>query len=117
GEMPAAIRAVSVNFDLSLPDAAALEQLIRDMLRTIDVGGRITVSLTRDDLNTMVRNLRGLNMRQARQVILDAISPDKRLDASDINTMLAQKRRHLAGERLLEYVEAPISLDEIGGLR
>ena len=116
-EMPAAIRAMAVDFDLSLPGTPELEQLVRDTLRTIDLGGRITIQLTRPDLDTMVRNLRGLNIRQARQVVLDAICPDHRLDAADINTMLAQKRRMLQGERLLEYIEAPVSLDEIGGLR
>src|SRR5439155_6628913 len=90
--------------------------LIRDTLRTADIG-RVQVELTRPQLNTMIRNLRGLNGRQARQVILDAICQDRRLDASDINSMLAQKRKHLSGEGLLDYVEAPVSLDEIGGLR
>jgi hypothetical protein len=94
-EMPAAIRAMAVDFDLSLPDAAELEQLVRDTLRTIDLGGRISIQLTRPELETIVRNLRGLNARQARQVVLDAICPDRRLDGADINTMLAEKRRML----------------------
>ena len=63
-----------------------------------------------------MRNLRGLTRRQARQVILDAVCDDRRFDADDINRMLAAKRRAI-GDGLLEYVEAPVSLDEIGGLR
>src|SRR5205823_9973584 len=34
----------------------------------------------------------------------------------DINEILARKRQALSGSGLLEYVQAPTSLDEIGGL-
>jgi hypothetical protein len=78
--------------------------------RTVDV------DLTRADLAAVVRNLAGLDRRQARQVILDVVCDDCRFDAADIPRILAQKRRAV-GAGPLEYVEAPVSLDEVGGLR
>jgi SpoVK/Ycf46/Vps4 family AAA+-type ATPase len=42
---------------------------------------------------------------------------DRRFDADDINTVLAHKRRALHSGKLLEYVETPVDLEEIGGLR
>ena len=117
-ELPPALRAMASRFDLSLPDEKDLEEMCRQAVRVAaSSGSKIEIDLKRQDLDTIIRNLRGLNARQARQVILDVCCHDRRLDADDVNAILAQKRKHLEGDRLLEYVESPISLDEIGGLR
>ena len=116
-ELPPAVRAMVTRFELSLPDEAAVEKLIRDTLRTCGVDGRIKVDIDRKQLQTIVRNLRGLTPRQARQIIVDAVADDRCLNADDIAGMLANKRRLLAGDQMLEFVESPVSLDEIGGLR
>jgi SpoVK/Ycf46/Vps4 family AAA+-type ATPase len=76
----------------------------------------VQIDLDKKSLRTIVRNLAGLTRRQARQIILDVICPDQRLDANDINTILAQKRKYLQSEGLLEYIESPVDLSEIGGM-
>jgi SpoVK/Ycf46/Vps4 family AAA+-type ATPase len=65
----------------------------------------------------MVRNLRGLTRRQAEQIIIDIVADDQRLDSDDVNTIMAHKRRRLHHDGVLEYVEAPVDLSEIGGLK
>jgi SpoVK/Ycf46/Vps4 family AAA+-type ATPase len=49
-------------------------------------------------------------------VILDVICDDCRFDSTDIQHILARKRKAV-GAGPLEYVEAPVSMDEIGGLK
>ncbi|MGB7157020.1 MAG: hypothetical protein WBD40_03070, partial [Tepidisphaeraceae bacterium] len=114
---PPALRAVATAFEMTLPDEPALERIVRDTLKKRNEVCRISVDLSKRDLQTIVRNLRGLTARQARQVVLDAVCDDRRFDVSDVNTVLAQKRRHLQGAGLLEFIESPTSIDEIGGLR
>ena len=116
-DLPPSIRAVATPFELSLPNESALEELLRNVLVEQSSPNPVRVHLTREDLQSIVRNLRGLTERQARQVVLDSICDDRTLDAKDINTILSQKRRHLQAMGLLEFVEAPVDLDEIGGLR
>jgi AAA+ superfamily predicted ATPase len=116
-DLPAAVRAMATRFDLGLPDEPAIETLVRNTIRTCGVDGKIRVDLSRAELQTVVRNLRGLTPRQARQVIVDAVADDRCLSGSDIAAMLVNKRRLLAGDQMLEFVESPVSLDEIGGLR
>lgn len=116
-ELPPAIRGVATVLELGLPDEAQLETILRDTLRSRNAVSRISVDLTRKDLQTIIRNLRGLSARQAHQVILDTVCDDARFDMSDVNTILAQKRRHLQSAGLLEYIESPVDLSEIGGLR
>lgn len=116
-ELPPTVRAVSTSFELALPTEKDLEQLVRETLRARNEICPIQVDLGRRDLQAIIRNLRGLTRRQARQVILDAVCTDQRLDVRDVNSVLAQKRKHLQSSGLLEYVESPVSIDEIGGLR
>lgn len=116
-ELPPDIRALSTPFELTLPGEQDLEEILRDVLVEQSVPDPVHVNLTRQDLQMIIRNLRGLSARQARQVILDSIANDHTLDSADINKILAQKRQHLQSMGLLDYVEAPVDLDEIGGLR
>ena len=116
-ELPASLRALATPFELTLPNESTLQELLRNVMVEQSSPAPVKVSLTREDLTTIVRNLRGLTMRQARQVVLDCICDDRTLDAADISRMLAQKRKHLQSMGLLEFVEAPVDLDEIGGLR
>jgi ATP-dependent 26S proteasome regulatory subunit len=114
--LPPVVGALAARFIPSLPDEAEIHQIISSTLRRLNDERRIEVHVSRDDLQTIVRNLQGLTRRQARQVILDTVCVDRRFDASDINRILAQKRQAVAGDEILDYVEAPVSLSEIGGL-
>ena len=64
----------------------------------------------------MIRNLRGLTRTQARQVIADCVADDRRFDADDLNAIMAHKRQRLCRDGVLEYIESPVDLSEIGGL-
>jgi SpoVK/Ycf46/Vps4 family AAA+-type ATPase len=116
GEIPAAIRSLATPFDLSLPDLDELESIVKAVLRRRNEQGQFQVDLQHDGLATIVRNLRGLTARQARQVVLDAIGRDRRFDLSDVNKILAEKRKQFQTAGLLEYIESPVDLSEIGGL-
>jgi SpoVK/Ycf46/Vps4 family AAA+-type ATPase len=116
-QMPAVIKATAHEFELSLPDEAELEQLVLGTLRKIHSENRLEVDLTRQGLNIILRNLRGLTRRQARQIISSTVSEDHRFDLSDLNRILSEKRNALKDTGLLEYVEAPTALDQIGGLK
>ena len=116
-ELPTSIAALATPFELSLPDESRLQELLRNVLVEQSAPNPVKVRLTRDELAAIVRNLRGLTLRQARQCVLESVCDDRTLDASDINRILAQKRKQLQSMGLLEFVEAPVDLDEVGGLR
>jgi SpoVK/Ycf46/Vps4 family AAA+-type ATPase len=115
-DRPEVVRAWSTDFELSLPDEAELEQIVKSTLRQRNEEKPVQVHLARRDLDTILRNLKGLSRREARQIILETVSEDNRLDLSDVNHILAQKRRMLQASGLLEYIESPVDLSEIGGL-
>jgi len=116
GEMPAAVQAVATPMILALPDEAELEQIVKAVLRKVNETMPIHVVIDANGFRAIIRNLRGLTARQAQQVIRDTISHDRRFDISDINQVLAEKRKHFQSAGLLDYVECPVDLSEIGGL-
>ncbi len=116
GERPAVVRTLASAFALPLPDLRELQELVRSTLRKKQEEALLTVDISRLELDTILRNLRGLTRRQARQIIADCVAEDRRFDAADINRILAEKRRTLMSTSLLEYVESPVNLDDIGGL-
>jgi SpoVK/Ycf46/Vps4 family AAA+-type ATPase len=113
---PDVVSAWSTEFDLSLPDEAELERIVKSTLRTRNEEKPVQVHLSRRDLDAVLRNLKGLTRRQARQIILETVCEDNRLDVADVNSILATKRKLLQAGGLLEYVESPVDLSEIGGL-
>jgi SpoVK/Ycf46/Vps4 family AAA+-type ATPase len=116
-EIPPVLGAMATRFDISYPDETEIEKLLRSTLRELHDEQRIGVSMSRQGLSTVIRNLRGLGRRQVKQIIMDVVSDDRRFDDSDINHILASKRRLLSRTGLLEYIESPATLDQIGGLK
>jgi AAA+ superfamily predicted ATPase len=115
--LPAVIKSYCQPFEISYPDEKELEQIIRDAVLIRHKKKTIEVGITRKGLDIIIRNLRGLTRRQARQVINETITDNKRFDDSDINLIISNKRRMLQSYGLLEYIQTPVDLSEIGGMR
>lgn len=114
--LPAVIKSYSKQFELTLPGEKELDTLIRTTLREIHDKTPLQIGITKNGLAAIIRNLRGLSLRQARQLIYDSVSVDKRLNDRDVNKIIAGKRTMIRSDGLLEYVEAPLNMDEIGGM-
>ncbi len=116
-EPPSMVRTLASNFTLTYPGEAELEQIVREVTRQHHRQVRpVQVDIRKGELRAIVANLRGLTRRQARQAVLDAVALDQRLDADDVANVLTHKKRALATGGLLQCVEAPASMDDIGGL-
>jgi SpoVK/Ycf46/Vps4 family AAA+-type ATPase len=115
-KLPDVIRSYVRTFELSLPTEFELDTLIRSTLREIHNMTPLEIGISRDGLAAIIRNLRGLSIRQAKQLICDVVSADHRFEDADVNKIIAGKRRLFQSDSLLDYVEAPLTMDEIGGM-
>jgi len=115
-QLPDIIKAYCRPFELSLPSDMELDMLIRTTLREIHDMTPLEIGISKQGLKAIIRNLRGLSQRQAKQLICDAVSSDHRFDDEDVNGIIAGKRRMIRSDGLLDYVEAPMTMDEIGGM-
>ena len=116
-EPPPLVRSLASHYELTYPGEEELRSIVRETAFHHHRNRKpLRVELKEPELDHLVNNLRGLTRRQAKQAVLDCIAGDQRLDAADIQNVLGHKKRSLAAGGLLEYVEAPTSMDEIGGL-
>ncbi|MHC4123259.1 MAG: AAA family ATPase [Planctomycetota bacterium] len=116
-KLPGVIKSYTRSFEISFPDEDELQQLIKSTLKRIHRKTPIEVGITRKGLDAIVKNLRGLTRRQAERVISDAVTDNHRFDDNDINRIIAGKRRMVQKSGLLEYIQTPLDLSEIGGMR
>ena len=114
--LPSVVTAHAAKFELSLPDAEELEQIVRETVKRLHATSAIQVSLTQRQLSAIVSNLRGLTRRQAAQVVADIVRDDDKLDDRDIERVVQLKREMVQSGGMLEFTAAPASLDEIGGM-
>lgn len=112
-----ALAAEAHRIEIPVPSEADLSELVRETVREISRSRKIEASVRRSTLEAMARGLRGLTRRQAERVVLAAVAEDNRFDDADLERMLLLKRNACADlEGVLEFVQAPVSMDEIGGL-
>ena len=111
-----AVASLTTRHNISFPTADEIEHIARDVLREINRRTPIHIDINRTTWNIVLKNLRGLRRRQIRRVLHEAVAVDNKLTDADINRILASKRRMLSGGGMLEFVESPASLNEVGGL-
>ncbi|MCX5635141.1 MAG: AAA family ATPase [Planctomycetota bacterium] len=116
-KLPSVIKSYSAPLEISFPDEKELQDIINTTLKRLHHKKPIEIGITRAGLDAVVRNLRGLSRRQAQQIIIDATSNDQRFDDNDINEVIAGKRRMIQSGGLLEYIQTPLDLSEIGGMK
>lgn len=115
--LPEVIKAYTKRFELSFPDEEELRQIVRATLQRLHRNKPIEVDVTHRGFDTIVRNLRGLTRRQAARIISDVVAFDQQFNDDDINVVITNKRRMIQQGGLLEYMQTPLDLDEIGGMR
>jgi ATP-dependent 26S proteasome regulatory subunit len=116
-DAPAVVEAFSTLLEPAMPAPSEIETIVRRTLRRLHRESPIQVELSRTALDTIVRTMSGLSRRQIESIVTEVVAEDRRLDEQDIRRVLAAKRRALRTEGVLEFVEAPASLDRVGGLK
>ncbi|MHC4476866.1 MAG: AAA family ATPase [Planctomycetota bacterium] len=116
-KLPEVVKSCPTPFEISFPDEKELQQIIRATLLRLHRKKPVEIGITRKGFNIIVRNLRGLTRRQAERVISDSITKDQRFTDQDINFIIAGKRRMVQRGGLLEYIQTPLDLGEIGGMK
>ena len=115
--LPEVVSRLAVRFEPSLPDDEELAAITKETLHQLKAEDeRIGVRITHDEFHALVRNLRGLTRAQAAQVVADVAVDDDTFDGEDVRHVLARKRELLHSAGLLDYVDVPVSLDEVAGV-
>ncbi len=117
--VPGVIGGGSVRHEVLPPDDDEILEIVKSAIRSVARDGKIDLAVTRpekDFLRDVVVNLRGLTRRAVKQLALEMVAVDRRLTDDDLETLQRGKRMLLEDAGVLEFVDAPTSLGEIGGL-
>lgn len=115
-EPPALVNAHATRFELSFPSPEEVSQIIRDALKREKTTRDVKVNVSKPQWQMVLKNLGGLTKRQIERIVADTVVEDNQFNDEDINHMLALRRQTLGADGLLEYVESPVDLSQIGGL-
>jgi AAA+ superfamily predicted ATPase len=115
-QLPEVVKSYARDFEVSLPGPKELFEILRDTIRELHDKKPVEVGISKTGLEAIVRNLRGLTRRQAKRIIIDAISTNQRFTDGEIHEIIAAKRSVLGKDGLLEFIQSPLDLGEIGGM-
>jgi len=116
-ELPEELETLATRFTLSLPDAQALAQLVREeaFAYSRDNGGK-RVDIDADAARAVVRNLRGLSLDDARRIVRKLIYDDGALTQADVAELAKAKFELLNKDGLLHFEYETARFADVAGL-
>jgi SpoVK/Ycf46/Vps4 family AAA+-type ATPase len=102
--------------DFPLPSLEEIHGLLEQMIAANREQSRITIDLTPDQSENLAHAALGLTLQEAENAFARAMVDDGRLDASDVEVILAEKQQIIRKSGILEYVRSDVTADSVGGL-
>lgn len=115
-ELPFELQKSVTVLDLPVPGRQVMEGLLDELAREVSAGGKATIDLSEGDRDRLVTAVLGLTLDEAERVFAQALVRDARLDASDIDAVLSEKKQIIRKSGLLEYYEPDEGMGDVGGL-
>ncbi len=115
--VPDELRAFSRHYELALPDDQALEDMVQGIaVRYSQQNRGRRVKTSREVLNKLVLNLRGLTLTDAARLAHGAIYDDGAIDESDLPEVSRSKYELLDQSGALSFEYDTAKFSEVGGL-
>jgi SpoVK/Ycf46/Vps4 family AAA+-type ATPase len=102
--------------DYDLPDYAEMSELLKGIIEVISKNQEIQINLNEDSTERLVKAAMGLTRSEAENAFARVIVIDKKLDETDIDHILEEKKQAIRKTKLLEYYELKENFANIGGL-
>lgn len=115
-DIPDELRALSAKFELSLPDRAALKQLLHAETQAWGRQHQRRVKAHREVVDNFLRSLSGLTASDARKLIRNAIYDDGMLTEEDLDEVAKTKYRLLDGKGVLSLELDTAKFSQVAGL-
>ena len=114
--IPDELRSLSTKFELSLPNRETLEQLLHEESQAWGHRNKRSVKAHREVIDTLLGNLGGLSLSDARQLIRNAINDDGMLTEEDLDELAKTKYRLLDGKGVLSLELDTERFNNVAGL-
>ncbi|WP_245993010.1 AAA family ATPase [Xylanimonas allomyrinae] len=102
--------------DFPLPTEQEIRRVLDGMIDA-NRSGRINIDLDDAGRERLAKAALGLTLNEASNAFARAMVNDGRLVADDVHVVMEEKRQTVRKAGLLEYVNADLDLDDVGGLQ
>jgi len=102
--------------EFALPTAAEIREVLAQMIEANRGSGRIKIKLDDAEEESLAKAAQGLTLKEAENAFARAMVDDGRLDISNVETILEEKRQIIRKSGILECVKSDIGIDDVGGL-
>jgi len=104
-----------VEFDL--PAFEEIRGVLKQMIDTNRHSGRIKIELTEEEEERLAKAALGLTLHEAENAFARAMVEDGKLDISDIDVVVEEKRQTIRKSGILEFIKSDLRIDDVGGLQ
>ena len=115
-EVPETLKFMSATLTLPPPLEGEYRDLVKHIYRDLKTRMHVEIHLTREELDRLVNNLKGLTLMEAEKILTKAMVEDNMLSPADIRRVAEGKRAIIEREGLLEYYPAEATMTELAGL-
>ncbi len=102
--------------DYDLPTYEEIGELLDDIIEIVSRNEQVKVELTSEAKEKLVKAALGLTRSEAESAFARVIVLDKKLDETDIDRILDEKKQAIRKSKLLEYYELREEFSNVGGL-
>jgi SpoVK/Ycf46/Vps4 family AAA+-type ATPase len=102
--------------DFDLPSFEEIKRVLDEMIAANRRSGRIVIDLDSEGGERLAKAALGLTLQEAENAFARAMVEKGRLDASDVDVILEEKRQTIKKTEILEFVKSDLDMDDVGGL-
>ncbi len=103
--------------EFELPSFKEIQDVLKQMIETNRHSGRIKIDLNDENEERLVKAALGLTLHEAENAFARAMVEDGKLDISDVDIILEEKRQTIRKSGILEFIKSDLKIDDVGGLQ
>ncbi|OCA87836.1 ATPase [Bacillus sp. FJAT-27225] len=102
--------------DFDLPSFREINDVLDEMIYANERSGRIQFDLKPEEKERLAKAALGLTLHEAENAFARAMVQDGRLDVSDVEIILEEKRQNIKKSGILEFIKSDLKIEDVGGL-
>ena len=103
--------------EFNLPSFEEISKILKQMIEMNQDTGRVEIDLTDEEEERLAKAALGLTLHEAENAFARSMVEDGKLDISDLDVILEEKRQTIRKSGILEFVKSDLHIDDVGGLQ
>lgn len=103
--------------EFGLPDFAEIRAVLDELIEANRPSGRVAIDVTDEEKERLVKAALGLTLYEAENAFARAMVEDGKLNIQDVDIILEEKRQTIRKSGILEVINSPLNIGDVGGLQ